>query len=119
MSKKKLGILIFAGITNYISVLLSATLFSLGYLLFPILIFTQLVWTIVNYFVSENIKQQIVLSINLLISTIIANCLLTFLYMSNISADSGTLHVGRIALTCGVIYVAVISAIAILIKHRK
>ncbi len=119
MKMNKFGILIFANITNYVLVLLSALLFSIGYRLFPILIVAQLIWTVLNYFVSENIKQQLILSINLLISTILANCLSVFLYMRNISADSGTLYVGKIALLIGIIYVFIISAIAILVKYNR
>lgn len=119
MIKNKIVILVFANISNYVLVLLSALLFSIGYRLFPILIIVQLIWTILNYFVSENTKQQLILSINLLISTILANCISVFLYMKNISADSGTLYIGKIALLIGIIYVFIISAIAILIKYNR
>ena len=60
--------------------------------------------------------QFAILAANLLASTIVANIVATLLYYHNISADDGTLLVGRWEVIIGCIYVAIISGIALLIK---
>ncbi len=118
MNKVKFSLFVAMNIINYVLVLFSVLFYTLGYRVFPIFICTQLALTVVNHAVSENLKQQGILSINLLISTIAANILLTFLYMNNISADSGTLLVGKYAVVIGIIFVALSSLIAMSIKYK-
>lgn len=118
MSKIRFGLLVVTNIANYILLLFSILFYSLGYRIFPIFICTQLAMTIINYAVSESLKQQGILSINLLISTVIANTLANLLYVKNISADGGTLLVGKYAVIIGSVFVAVISVIAMFFKYK-
>ncbi len=116
MSKTKLFSFI-AVIINYIPVLFSLFFYNTGYRLFPVLIILQSALIIANFAFSDSLKQHRFLSINLLISTIIANILITMLYYNNISSDHGTLLVGNYAIAIGSVSVALISLIAMSIKY--
>lgn len=104
-------------ILNYILILFSVLFYRGGSpLIEPVLLISQGILTIINCIVSRNQIQFAILSANLLASTIVANIVATLLYYHNISADDGTLLVGRWEVIIGCIYVAIISGIALLIK---
>ena len=104
-------------ILNYILILFSVLFYRGGSpLIEPILLISQGILTIINCIVSRNQIQFAILAANLLASTIVANIVATLLYYHNISADDGTLLVGRWEVIIGCIYVAIISGIALLIK---
>ena len=104
-------------ILNYILILFSVLFYRGGSpLIEPVLLISQGILTIINCIVSRNQIQFAILAANLLASTIVANIVATLLYYHNISADDGTLFVGRWEVIIGCIYVAIISGIALLIK---
>lgn len=104
-------------ILNYILILFSVLFYRGGSpLIEPVLLMSQGILTIINCIVSRNQIQFAILAANLLASTIVANIVATLLYYHNISADDGTLLVGRWEVIIGCIYVAIISGIALLIK---
>ena len=104
-------------ILNYILILFSVLFYRGGSpLIEPVLLISQGILTIINCIVSRNQIQFAILAANLLVSTIVANIVATLLYYHNISADDGTLLVGRWEVIIGCIYVAIISGIALLIK---
>lgn len=104
-------------ILNYILILFSVLFYRGGSpLIEPVLLISQGILTIINCIVSRNQIQFAILAANLLASTIVANIVATLLYYHNISADDGTLLVGRWEVIIGCIYVAIISGIALLIK---
>ncbi len=105
-------------ILNYILILFSVLFYRGGSpLIEPVLLISQGILTIINCIVSRNQIQFAILAANLLASTIVANIVATLLYYHNISADDGTLLVGRWEVIIGCIYVAIISGIALLIKN--
>lgn len=104
-------------ILNYILILFSVLFYRGGSpLIEPVLLISQGILTIINCIVSRNQIQFAILAANLLASTIVADIVATLLYYHNISADDGTLLVGRWEVIIGCIYVAIISGIALLIK---
>ena len=103
-------------ILNYILILFSVLYRGGSPLIEPVLLISQGILTIINCIVSRNQIQFAILAANLLASTIVANIVATLLYYHNISADDGTLLVGRWEVIIGCIYVAIISGIALLIK---
>lgn len=104
-------------ILNYSLILFSVLFYRGGSpLIEPVLLISQGILTIINCIVSRNQIQFAILAANLLASTIVANIVATLLYYHNISADDGTLLVGRWEVIIGCIYVAIISGIALLIK---
>ena len=104
-------------ILNYILILFSVLFYRGGSpLIEPVLLISQGILTIINCIVSRNQIQFAILAANLLASTIVANIVATLLYYHNISADDGTLLVGRWEVIIGCIYVVVISGLALLIK---
>ena len=104
-------------ILNYILILFSVLFYRGGSpLIEPVLLISQGILTIINCIVSRNQIQFAILAAHLLASTIVANIVATLLYYHNISADDGTLFVGRWEVIIGCIYVAIISGIALLIK---
>lgn len=104
-------------ILNYILILFSVLFYRGGSpLIEPVLLMSQGILTIINCIVSRNQIQFAILAANLLASTIVANIVATLLYYHNISADDGTLLVGRWEVIIGCIYVAIISGLALLIK---
>ena len=104
-------------ILNYILILFSVLFYRGGSpLIEPVLLISQGILTIINCIVSRNQIQFAILAANLLASTIVANIVATLLYYHNISADDGTLLVGRWEVIIGCIYVAIISGLALLIK---
>ncbi|MBQ8795757.1 MAG: hypothetical protein IJZ54_04980 [Clostridia bacterium] len=111
-------ILILTAAANYLPIIFGLIFYFLGFEVFVALFCFQKILTILNFFVSNNIRQLLILSANLMISTIATTLLTTYLYMAKISPDSGTLLVGQIALVAGCIVVAVFAAIACLIKFR-
>lgn len=105
-------------ILNYSLILFSVLFYRGGSpLIEPVLLISQGILTIINCIVSRNQIQFAILAANLLASTIVANIVATLLYYHNISADDGTLLVGRWEVIIGCIYVAIISGIALLIKN--
>lgn len=104
-------------ILNYILILFSVLFYRGGSpLIEPVLLISQGILTIINCIISRNQIQFAILAANLLASTIVANIVATLLYYHNISADDGTLLVGRWEVIIGCIYVAIISGLALLIK---
>ena len=106
-------------IGNYILVLLAFLGFRLGAGISIIFLLCQLALVVANYFVSQKIWQLALLSVHLLISTIIANMASVQLYYQFVSSDSETLLVGRIELQIGIIFVIIISVIAIIIASLE
>lgn len=105
-------------ILNYSLILFSALFYRGGSsLIEPVLLMSQGILTVINCIVSRNQIQFAILSGNLLVSTIVANIVATQLYFHNISADDGTLLVGRLDLIIGCIYVVIISGLALLLKR--
>lgn len=104
-------------ILNYSLILFSALLYRGGALiLYPLFLMSQCVFVIINCLISRKIYQFTILSVNLLISTIIANNVFSQLYSKNICGGSEAELVDRYALTFGCIYVVIISVLAILLK---
>ena len=104
---------------NYLLVLFAVLLYRLGGMLYiPVVLIAQSILTVANYSVAKKTSHLIILSVNLLISTIIANVTDIYLYMQNISADSETLLIGKYMVVIGAIFVVVISVIAICVKSN-
>lgn len=117
MSKTRRITFIAMNIANYLLVLFAVLFYRFGGPLhIPFMLIAQPVLTAVNYFVAKKIPHLIILSINLLISTIIANVVSIYLYMQNICGDYETLLVGKYEVVIGSIYVIVLSLIAIGVK---
>lgn len=112
---KKTKLFLLMNIGNYVLVLLAFLGFRLGAGISVIFFFCQPALVFVNYYVSQRIWQLAVLSGHLLISTIIANMASVQLYYQFISSDSETLLVGRIEAQIGIVYVIILSVIAIII----
>ena len=85
--------------------------------LFPVFLIAQVIFTVLNFLVSEKMFQLIILSVELLLSTIIAHIVCTLLYYHNVSSDAETLLVGQYEVLLGSFFVIVISLIAIFIKR--
>ncbi|MBQ6558989.1 MAG: hypothetical protein IJL81_06430 [Clostridia bacterium] len=116
MKKKIVAI----SLLNYIPVLLSVLLFRFGApLLWPVFIISQVVLIIINFVLSRKKSELIIYSINLLLSTVIANALLTYLYYHIVSDDAETIMVGELGLFVGAVFVFVLSLIFILFKRNK
>lgn len=108
---------VFAALANFIPVLCGCLLFRGGApLLWPLFIILQIILTCINYGVSDRKSDVLFLSSQLLISTIIANLLLTHLYYALISSDDETLIVGYAGGRVGVIFVLVLSLISLGMK---
>ena len=104
-------------ILNYSLILFSALFYRGGALiLYPLFLMSQFVFVIINCLISRKIYQFTILSVNLLISTIIANNVFPQLYSKNICGGSEAELLYRYALTFGCIYVVIISVLAILLK---
>ncbi len=108
---------ILIALANYIPVLCACIVRNpnLAWLLFMI---SQILLVFLNYKAADDKFSLAFLNFNLLISTIIANALLTHLYSSNVSSDSETLAVGSLALVIGAIFVLILSLISILLKKE-
>lgn len=116
-SKARTSLYIVTLILNYILILFSALFYREGSsLIEPVLLLSQGILTIINCIVSRNQIQFAILSVNLLVSTIVANIVATQFYYHNISADNETLIFGWWTLIIGCIYVVIISVLAILLK---
>ena len=104
-------------ILNYILILFSVLFYRGGALiLYPMLLMSQGILAVINCLISRKIYQFTILSLNLLISTIIANIVFSQLYSKNICGGSEAELFYRYALTFGCIYVDIISVLAILLK---
>ena len=110
---------ILIALANYIPVLCACILFRNPNLAWLLFIISQILLICLNHKAADDKFSLAFLNINLLISTIIANALLTHLYSSNISSDSETLAVGNLALVIGVIFVLILSVISISLKKEK
>ena len=106
-------------IVNYVLVLLAFLGFRLGAGISIFYLFCQPALVVANYLVSQKIWQLALLSVHLLISTIIANMSSVQLYYQFVSSDSETLLVGKIAVQIGIVYVVIISVIAIIIASLE
>ncbi|HCA05090.1 MAG TPA: hypothetical protein DEO32_04230 [Ruminococcaceae bacterium] len=119
MSQKEWIKFIAMNMANYLLVLFAVLLYRLGGMLYiPVVLIAQSILTVANYSVAKKTSHLIILSVNLLISTIIANVTDIYLYMQNISADSETLLIGKYMVVIGAIFVVVISVIAICVKSN-
>lgn len=104
-------------ILNYSLILFSVLFYRGGVLiLYPLFLMSQFVFVIINCLISRKIYQFTILSVNLLISTIIANKVFPQLYSKNICGSSESYLVEHYALIFGCIYVVIISVLAILLK---
>lgn len=117
MTKKKLTTLILTALANFLPLIFGVVFYWSGFGVYIFIFCLQKLLTVLNFVVSDNIKQLLILSANLMISTIATTIISTYLYMAKISPDSGTLLVGQIALIAGCIIVAIFTAIACLIKY--
>ena len=105
-------------ILNYSLILFSALFYRGGALiLYPLFLMLQFVFVIINCLISRKIYQFTILSVNLLISTIIANKVFPQLYSKNICGSSESYLVEHYALIFGCIYVVIISGLALLLKR--
>ena len=71
-----------------------------------------------NHTYSSKKSEYIFYSVNLVISTILANALSTYLYYRNIDSDPETRLVGEVGLYVGVIFV-VVRSVYVFLKKRK
>ena len=77
---------VIATAANYIPALCACLFFrGGGPVMFPLLIALQIILTLLNFFIANSKKPMIFLSANLLVSTIIANVLSTYLYYTNMA----------------------------------
>lgn len=107
-------------LVNYALVLCACLFYKGGALLeWSIYITVQILLTVFNHILSSKKTELIFYSANLVISTILANALATYLYYRNISSDSETLLVGELGLIVGVIFVVILSLVSMLIKKKK
>jgi len=120
MNKLRFTFFILMNIINYVLVVPAVLLYKGGSpVTIPLFLSLQLALIIADFFASENTRQLCILSINLLISTIVANILSTQLYYHNISSDAETLLVGKYEVIIGSIYVIVLSCAAVAIKYIR
>ena len=109
-----------AVLVNYSLVLLACIFYRGGAPLgWAICFWGQIFLTIFNFKVSLKRSELAILGANLLVSTVAANALSTYLYYSNIISDPETILVGRLGTAVGVAFVCTISLIALFIKKRK
>lgn len=105
---------------NYALVLCACLFYKDGApLVWSIYITVQILLTVLNYIFSSKKSELIFYSVNLVISTILANALSTYLYYCNISSDLETLAVGELGLIVGVIFVVIMSLVSVLFKKKK
>ena len=105
-------------LANYIPVLCAFLFFRNPNLAWLLFIISQIWLTISNYKAADSKFTLAFFQVNLLISTMIANTLLTHLYYSKISSDSETLAVGNLVLVLGAVFVLILSLISILLKKE-
>lgn len=112
--------LVLTSIKNY-SIVLFAWIFYTGDapLNWSTFILIQLLFICLNYKIANNRINLVFLNINLLISTIVANVLLTNLLYNNISSDSETLAVGNFGLMVGIVFVLILSLIFVILKRKN
>lgn len=103
-------------IANYFPVLISCVFFRVGWIISLMLSPFLILLIFVNYIISGNVKSLILLSVNLLISTIVANCADTLLYYTFVSSDAMTLLVGFYLALFSAIFVIIGSLISVIIK---
>ena len=111
---------IFVTLANYIPVLCACLFYEGGGpLMWPIFIVAQIILIVLNHILSSKKMELIFYDVNLIISTIIANGLSTYLYYWNISSDSETPAVGQLGLMVGVIFVLILTFISVLLKRKN
>lgn len=107
-------------LVNYALVLCACFFYKGGAPLdWPIYITGQILLTVLNYTLSSKKSELIFYSVNLVISTILANALSTYLYYCNISSDYATPAVGVLGLIVGVIFVIILSLVSVLTKNKS
>lgn len=117
MKKLRFPCYIFAFIVNYILVFFAVLLYEQGGpVVYPIFLLTQPLLVLLNCIVSKNMRQFVIISLNLIASTIIANIVAIMLYMINIHSDSVTILLLQYALIIGCAYVALLSIISFTVK---
>ena len=117
MSKVRSLLFILMNIACYVLVLIVVLLYASGGPLYTIMLIVQGAFTVINAFVAKSQKQQIVLSANLLLSTIIANVTFTVLYLQNVGYSDETIALGRTATIIGSGFVIAVSIVAILCRN--
>lgn len=117
MKKLRFPCYVFALIINYILVLFAVLFYEQGGpVVYPIFLFTQAVLILFNCIVSQNVRQFVIISLNLIASTIIANVVDIWLYMTNICGGSETILLLQYAVVIGCGYVALLSIISFVVK---
>ena len=117
MKKLRFPCYIFAFIVNYILVFFAVLLYEQGGpVVYPIFLLTQPLLVLLNCLVSQKIGYFIFISLNLIVSTIIANIVGVWLYMSNVCGGSETILLLQYAVVIGCIYVIVLSIISFIVK---
>ncbi len=112
---KKYGFILLI-ILNYILVLIAFLFYYAGIGAYSLIFLFQLLLVYFNYKFSYKIWHIILLSCNMIISTMIGNYLTTYLYMKNISNDWGTAFIGEIIFWVGFAFVVIVSLVSIIIK---
>lgn len=108
-----------AVIINYSLVLLACIFYRGGAPLgWAICFWGQIFLTVFNFKVSLKRSELAILGANLLVSTVAANALSTYLYYSNISPDLETILVGRLVTVVSAVFVCIISLIELFIKKE-
>lgn len=111
---------IFVTLANYIPVLCACLFYKGGAPVdWPIYIVAQIILIVLNHILSSKKMELICYDVNLIISTIIANGLSTYLYYWNISSDPETPAVGQLGLMVGVIFVLILTFISVLLKRKN
>lgn len=117
MKKIKFPYYVSVLILNYILVLFAVLFYKQGALVvYPIFLLTQPLLVLLNCLVSQKIGYFIFISLNLIVSTIIANIVGVWLYMSNVCGGSETILLLQYAVVIGCIYVTVLSIISFIVK---
>lgn len=117
MKKLRFPCYIFCIFVNYILVLFAVLLYEQGGpVLYPIFLLTQPLLVLFNCIVSKNMRQFVIISLNLIASTIVANIVAIMLYMANICGGSETMLLLRYALVIDCAYVALLSIISFTVK---
>lgn len=103
---------------NYIQILIALIFFYCGIGAALFILTFQFIFFIINYKKSENIKQLIILNINLLVSTILANIIWTMLFFIIISSGSDYmgLLLGYYITISGAVFVITGAIISVLLK---
>lgn len=117
MKTKNAFLFVLMNIINYTLVLFAFLLYPLGGPVYiPLAIISQLLLAFFNYKFTYKVWQIVLLSADLILSTVMANRLIIYLFMKNISNDGETAILGNYVFWIGLIFVIFITVTSTVVK---